>query len=139
MPFNFGHVAGGDIYPARFVKVSTAGDRAVLACGTNEQPCGISQMGQRDAPVTGASDLAAASGEAVAINGAFGEPCLLEIGSGGVTRGANIKSDTDGKGVLSATTGATMQWIGAVALESASAGEMAFVQPVMIPHYPALS
>lgn len=139
MPFQtYGKVAGGDIRPARFVKVSTAADNAVLEADANEAIIGIATEATQDAPIPGASANAAESGDPVKVY-TIGSECLLEIGSGGVTAGAEIKSDADGKGVLAATTGTTVQNIGAVALEAASAGELARVVVVRYKTRPALA
>src|SRR6185369_8897067 len=114
-------LAGGTIRPARFVKPSTAADNTLLEADANEMAVGISVEAPRDAPLTGASTDLAASGDPIPY---YPEGCvaLLTIGTGGVTRGAQIKSDADGNGVLALTTGTTMQWVGASALESASEG-----------------
>lgn len=140
MPFETIYsTAGGDIYPSRFVKISTAADNTVLQAGTNEQSIGVSTNATQDAPLPGASTLAAAADDPLSWH-PIGSVCLLEIGSGGVTHGAYVKPDTDGKGVLAATTGATAQSIGALALESASDGEFAKVLVLHLPkNYPALS
>jgi hypothetical protein len=131
--------AGGDVNPSRFVKLSTAADNTVLQAGSNEDVFGISSEAAQDAPLPGASTLAAAADDPLMIH-PDGSVCLLEIGSGGCTRGDYLKSDTNGKGVAAATTGPTAQFIGARALESASAGEFARVQVKTIPkYYPALS
>src|SRR5688572_18879068 len=102
MPFeNPPFVAGGDIRPCRFVKVSTAADNTVLEADANELPFGVSTNATQDAPIPNADGDAAEAGDQVHISPP-GRVCDLEIGSGGVTRGAWIKSDADGKGVLAA-------------------------------------
>ncbi len=130
--------AGGDIRPSRFVKQSTAADNTILEADANEEIIGISGPATMDAPIPGASANAAEANDPVTYH-PEGNICKLEIGSGGCTRGANLKSDADGKGVLALTTGAVMQWVGAKALESASAGEFAMVLVKSFPIYPALS
>lgn len=132
-------VAGGDIRPARLVKLSTAADFTLLEADANERCFGVSMDATQDAPIPNADGDAAESGDHFMYYGA-GEECVLEIGSGGVTRGAMIKSDADGKGVLAATTGTTLQWVAAEALETASAGEKAKVRVLApTPYYPALA
>lgn len=140
MPFeNPGLVAGGDIRPNRFVKLSTSADNTVLEADANELTFGVSSEATQDAPIDGASANAAEATDPLEVK-TVGQVAKLEIGSGGVTRGAFVKSDADGKGVLAATTGATAQNIGAQALESASEGELANVLIVMLPkYYPALT
>lgn len=114
-------ISGGTIRPSRFVKFSTAADYTLLEADANEMPCGISDAATRDAPIADASGDIASSGDQFMYI-PEGNVCLLEIGSGGITRGAYLKSDTDGKGVALAAS--TKQNVGAVALESASAGEL---------------
>jgi hypothetical protein len=132
-------LAGGQIRPSRFVKPSTAADNTLLEADANEMAVGISSEATRDAPIDGASGDAATTGDGNMMYYTEGMVALLEIGSGGVTHGAQVKSDTDGKGVLAATTGATMQWCSAIALESALEGESARVLIKVFPIYPALS
>lgn len=140
MPFaNPPMAAGGDIRPCRFVKISTAADNTYLEADANEEVYAISTNATQDAPIPNADGDAAEAGDQVHVNPP-GSVCDLEIGSGGVTRGAWIKSDADGKGVLAATTGTTAQNYGAKALESASEGEFAKVIVWPVPKvYPALA
>ncbi len=132
------HVAGGDIRPARFVKQSTAADYTVLEADANERVIGVATNATQDAPIPSGDGDAAEAGDSVAVN-PIGSYSLIEVGSGGITRGALVKSDTDGKAVLAATTGPTLQWIGGQAVETASAGEFAKILVMSFPHYPALS
>lgn len=123
--------AGGNILPHTFVKPSATADNTGLQCGANEQMLGISQEGLRDAPgLTGASSYAAIDGDTVKIYG-LGDICLLKAGSGGYTRGDRLKSDATGGGVPIAGTGAN-QNVGAIALESAAAGELGRVQIILL-------
>lgn len=135
---NIQGVAGGDIRTCRFIKLSTAADHRLLEADANEQTIGISSQAAQDAPIPGASANAAESGDSFRYH-TEGEVALLEIGSGGVTRGAQIKSDADGKGVLAATTGTTTQWVGAMALESAAEGEKCRVLIKSFPIRPAIA
>ena len=132
-------VAGGDIRASRFVKVSTAADATLLESDANEMTVGISHEAPRDPPLDGADSTEIAEATQQFDYYGEGRVCLLQIGSGGVTRGAQIKSDADGKGVLALTTGAVMQWVGAIALESASEDEFARVLIKSFPIYPALA
>lgn len=116
-------VAGGTIRRSRFCKVSTAADSTLLEADAGEVTIGISHESAQDAPIPGAGTDAAAAGEAVRLY-VHGDVALLEIGSGDITRGAFCKSDADGKGVAST---ADDEWYGAIALESASEGELARV------------
>lgn len=133
------YTAGGTIYPARFVKHSTSADMTVLQCGTNERPHGSSQLGTRDAPgVNGAGTDAAASGEEIMVfhPGQMGQ---IELGSGGCSAGDLLKSDTDGKAVIVATSGQTRQWVGGIAEEAGSAGDVVAVRLFVMPYYPTVS
>lgn len=131
-------ISGGTIRPSRFVKLSGAADNTMLEADANEAAIGISHEGPRDAPVDGASGDIASTGDQFDYY-PEGRVCKLVIGSGGITRGAPIKSDADGNGVASLLTGATMQWVGAWALESALEGELCQVIVKVYPHYPALA
>jgi hypothetical protein len=130
-------VAGGDIRPARFVKISTAADYTLLEADANERIFGIAENASQDAPIPSADADAADAGDSFNFY-MSGEECLLELGSGGVTRGGMLISDADGKGVAAATTGTTVQWIGAEAIESGSAGEKVRVIVRNFPYRPAL-
>lgn len=125
MPFeSLPMIAGGDIRPSRFVKVSTAADMTCLEADANEKIIGVSSDATQDAPLANADTDAAEAGDQVHIQ-PIGSKCKVTVGSGGVTRGAQVKSDSDGKAVLAATTGTTSQWIAGTALESASEDELA--------------
>lgn len=115
--------AEGDIRPSRFVKIGAA-DFACLEADANNETLGIAHEGTEEAPIPSVStNLAASSGGQLRVYGE-GEECLLELGSGGATLGGKLKSDADGKGVDIATTGTTIQYYGAVALEAGSAGDL---------------
>lgn len=121
-------VAGGDIYPCRFVKLSAAADFTVLQADANAEVIGIAQEGSRKPPL---SDLitdmkAAEAGDSVKMF-TDGDVCLLEAG-GTVTRGDLLKADANGKGITVASSGTTIQNYGAVALQSGAAGEKILVQ-----------
>ena len=136
--------AGGTIRRSRFVKPSTTENNTCLEADANEAVIGISQIGGREAPlpsVTADPPQAAQDGDHVHIhtNNTECEDVVLEIGSGGITAGAWIKSDADGKGVAAATSGTTLQWVGARALEAASDGELCKVEIIVFPFYPAIA
>lgn len=132
-------VAGGDIRPCRFVKFDTSADFTGLEANANERTIGISGRGTRSAPLNDINPTAlhASAGEAVQLFGE-GEETLLEL-AGSVTAGARLKPDTDGKGVAAATTGATEQNVGAIALEDGASGGLIRVQVKQESYYPALS
>jgi hypothetical protein len=139
---SFKFVAGGAVAPSRFVILDATYDSTVTQAGTANIRCiGVSQTGTKEAPgLTGASANAATADKDMLQVFLPGDIAPLEIGSGGVTRGNMIKTDNTGKGVASATTGATLQWVQAIALESGAAGEIINVlvtEPT--PYYPALA
>lgn len=122
--------ANGTIRVSRFVKLDTSRNNAVVEGTTNAAVIGISQPGGRVAPipsVTTSPVEAAQAGEHLVVF-QQGESCLLRIGSGGCTAGDLLESDSDGDGVTVAATAASVRNIGAIAMESASAGELCKVQ-----------
>lgn len=122
-----GLIAGGDIEPSRFVKLSTTADHTGLQCTANAEPIGISQVGSFDPPgLTGSATKAAAAGQPIQIFGE-GEICLLQAGVSGFIAGDDLKSDADGKGIVAAST----EKVGAKALETVSAGEYGRVQVLL--------
>lgn len=132
-------VAGGAIRPSRFVKFSASADRTILEADANERTIAIATDAERDAPQTGSSTEAAAAGEPCHVN-MPGVVCKLKLGSGGTTRGNMLKSDADGQGVDAATSGTTLQWVGAIALESGSEGELIDVLVIQpMPYRPAIA
>lgn len=136
------YVANGTIRRARFVKVDPSDNNSVLEADANERVIGISQLAGRTAPipsVTADPPEAAQSGEFLTVHNQGESGVLLELGTGGATAGGLLKSDADGKGVAIATTGTTIQQIGARALETASAGELCKVEIVIFSERPALA
>lgn len=122
--------ANGTILVSRFVKIDTTRNNAVLACGSAGVVFGVAQEGGRVAPIPSVTSdpvQAAIAGENVGVY-VDGDECLLAIGSGGITAGAYIRSDTNGAGVALAGTAATVESYGAIALETASSGELCKVQ-----------
>lgn len=132
-------VAGGDIRPARFVKLSASADHTGLEADANERSIGIAGRGTRQPPLSdyAVTALHAAAGDPITLAG-DGEETLLEYGDT-ITAGALLKSDADGKGVPVASSGATQQFVGAVALEDGAAGVLGRVQVKQYSFYPALS
>lgn len=117
-------VAGGDIYPSRFVKLDATAENTGLQATANDLPIGISMEGTNKPQVEDLSTatLAAAAGQSLRLYG-LGDVCLLEAG-GTVTPGDRLKADADGKAVPIATTGTTIQNYGAVALQGGAAGDL---------------
>lgn len=134
-------LAGGTIRRCRFVKPSTTENHTVLEADANERTIGISQEAGREAAipsVTADPPEAAQDGDSLQVYWP-GDWALLEAGSGGWAAGARLKSDADGKGVAIASTGTTIQQIGAIAITAASEGELAPVMVVVTSERPALA
>jgi hypothetical protein len=124
------YLAGGTIRVSRFVKNDTE-PFTVLEADANEKIAGISQEGGRVAPiptVTADPPEAAQDGEQLEIHSTDDRVVMLLIGTGGVTAGERIESDADGQGVTMATTAGTTREVGAIALETAIAGDLARVE-----------
>lgn len=117
--------AGGDINPCRFVSMSTTVNGTVVESNAADAGImGISQEGVKEAPQSGASTLAAASGDHVRL---FfpGSVCPLEMNATGCTVGDFLKPDNSGKGDVADTAGDVSA---AQALESAAGGEKCLVR-----------
>lgn len=133
--------AGGTIRRARFVQVDTTNDYTAIEADANDIILGIATDSGRAAAIpaeTADPPEAAQDGEPVEIAFA-GDFALLEIGSGGCTAGDLLKSDADGKGVGIASSGTTIQQIGARALADAADGELVEVQVLTYSERPALA
>ncbi len=94
-----GQTASGNINPSRFVTKSGAYTVAQATAGA--VAIGISQEGSREAPLPGASSLAAVAGDPIRVYGDT-ENCLLEAGDV-CANGALLKPDATGRGVTAAT------------------------------------
>ena len=112
-------IAGGDIYPMRFVKLSTTRGQ-VLECDAGERPIGISQRGTRRSEYVDTSGKAAAANEPITFFDES-EECWLELGSGGANENDLLKADADGKGVAAGTDA---DWAGAICLGAGAAGDL---------------
>src|SRR5262249_29799434 len=126
------YLVKGDISPSRFVKIGSADYGVVQASAAADKVVGISQQGSRLPPSGLGSDGLAGHDPATGPFGqetmrvfGEGEQTLLEIGAGGCTRGDYLRADASGKGVTVAFTETSLLFYGAMALESASAGEFA--------------
>lgn len=112
------YVAGGNIYPSRFVTQTTTAPFTVTQAVAGDAIVGVSQEGVTVVPIDGftneSSVFAGTAGLPIKIFGEHSE-CLLEVAEA-VDPGTLLKSDADGKGVK-ATTG---DIVGARALESAT-------------------
>lgn len=115
-------MANGNISPAVFVKLDTnaGNDDYALQATANDDIIGISGVGTDQPPLSDliSTQYHAQAGEPVRLH-PDGDVCLLTIGAA-VVQGNRLKSDNSGRGVPIATSGATLQKIGAVALESST-------------------
>ena len=129
-------ISGGDIRPARFIKLSTAADHTVLEADANERVFGVSIDAAQDAPIPSADGDAADAGDFFRYLGPE-EEATLELADT-VVRGDLLVSDADGKGEPYDDAATTVQWIGAEAMESGAAGEKIKVIVKNFPIRPAL-
>lgn len=122
MANNIQYVAGGNIYPCRFISQSATAPFTAIQATAGDPTVGISMEGTSVVPIDGmtnaSSVFAATLGLGVPYWGEHDE-CLLELG-GTVTQGDLLKSDANGKGVVG-TPGTDK--CGARALQSGVAGE----------------
>lgn len=132
-------IASGSIYPMRFIMQDTTAPHKCTQASANAQLIGITGVGTNYAPLSGLSIAGyhAESGQPVECHG-LGDILLLEAG-GTITNGDRLKSDSVGRGVAIATTGTTIQNVGARALQAATAsGQMILVQVIIESIRPAL-
>lgn len=125
------YTASATIRVGRFVKVS--GNGTVAEQTTSGGLCiGVSMDGSRIAPipsVTASPPEAAQSGEQLnvhLVSGLDGEFPVVLIGTGGVTYGQEVMSDTSGQGVA-ATTG---KYVHGIAQATVAAGGYCPILPV---------
>ena len=132
--------ATGTVYPARFV-MYTANDGECAQATANARTMGISQEHTKYFPGSPADSTSggvlAEAGDPVPGFG-LGRKCLLELG-GTVPRGSRVVSDSQGRGVVAAATGAVIQEVGAVAEEAGVLGAKILVTIERQPFRPALS
>lgn len=129
--------AGGTIRVSRFVQLDTAADFTVVEGEANGRIHGIGSEAGYLAPLPTTTDdppLAAVVGTSIKVTSRPGDTGYVRVGTGGVVRGGELESDADGQCVTAATTAATVRQIAAIALESASAGELCLVQLAKYPH-----
>lgn len=120
--------AGGDIRPARFVKLTqSSGEPQILECDANEAVWGISPQWSRRMALSGWDDgFAAVAGDTMNVYGPGDDEAVLEIAEA-CEAGAYLQSDADGKGVLATTD---KDHVGAVAKHGGAAGDLIKVKPV---------
>lgn len=116
------YVAGGNIYPCRFITQSSAAPFTAIQAVADDPTFGIAMEGTTIVPIDGytnaSSVFAATVGYPAPYWGEHDE-ALLELG-GTVAQGDLLKADADGKGVKG-TAGTDK--CGARALQSGVAGE----------------
>lgn len=134
-----GFLASGDIYPRRFA-VNSGVRTLAQASNATTRPWGITKDFNRYPPgYPGDDSKHAVSGEPVSLNPPF-TIAALDVGSGGLTAGDKVVSDGSGKGITAASTGTALQWVGAIALQTAVEGDKCDVWTVeAYPHRAALS
>lgn len=134
-------MANGNIKASRFVKVDTTVNNAVLQASTNQAVIGISQEGTKYPPASDQTNVYAAEQyDNIEVYADGVDECLLCLGTGGAYAGARLVSDSDGCGTIAATTGATAQNIGAIAMQSGLSGELIRVKVFKQDnYYPALA
>ena len=115
-------MAGENIYPARFVTLSTSNPFTGLQSKAGDHVFGISAEGGQVPPVGGYTDatsvLCAPTGYVLPYYNET-EECYIEVGEPCAT-GALLKPDANGRGVNVTSTSDTF---GAIALESATASQ----------------
>jgi hypothetical protein len=118
-------IAGGDVYPYRFIRIDTTGPTATVDDNTGVQVSAASDnvVGVSDGSTNGpTSGKHAADGDPITLQG--GDVVLVECG-GAVSRGGRVQADTDGKAVSAvATAGPAFRYQGYVALEAGASGQI---------------
>lgn len=127
-----GFTASATVEPCRFIKVS--GNGTYAHAGSNEDVLGISDRYSRHYNDVSAAD----AGEGAPVKTVDGDIAYLELG-GTVTAGAYLIAGANGVGVAAATTGTTVQNIGAQALKGGASGEIIPVKIKVMKHRPALT
>lgn len=119
------YIAGGTIYPSRFVSISAA-NTVIQGTASLKQLAGVSQMGTKTPPGTDSNTYAATTNDPVHVYG-HDENAVLELG-GTVTAGQFIKPDANGCGVQVDLTATGLQIIGAMAYEPGASGDFVKVR-----------
>ena len=118
-------IAGGDVYPYRFIRVDTTGPTAAADDNTGVQVSAVTDnvVGVSDGSTNGpTSSKHAADGDPITLQG--GDVVLVECG-GAVSRGGRVQADTNGKAVSAVVTvGPEFRYQGYVALEAGASGQI---------------
>lgn len=125
---SYSGVAGGNIAPAVFVKMTeSSGEPVLTTAGANDLVWGISPKSSRRMALSGWDDgYAAVAGMTMAAYGPGDDEAQLTLG-GSVTSGQPLKSDASGFGVAATTD---KDRVGAIALEAGASGDLIKVKPV---------
>lgn len=115
--------ANGNIRPSRFVKIDPTANNRSLECGDGDAMIGISQKGTRRTPLAGLDDgYCAVAGEGFGVfQNVQTAPLYIDVA---VAAGDKLASGTTGGG----RTAVSGEWYGAVAPQSAIAGQILEVQ-----------
>ena len=124
---NPNYLAGGNIYPCRFVTPDASNNTRVTQAVAGSPIAGISGSSTETAPLPSNATYHATSGNPCRVHGE-GEQALLEYGDT-ITRGQYIVSDANGKGIPFDLTGKAHEH-GAIALASGIAGDIRNVQVI---------
>lgn len=118
-------IAGGTIFPYRFVKLDPTAEGRIVQCGAGEVPIGVSQPGTRRSPYIDQTDppRAALVGEPIGYWDLAESKVGLEVVAA-CSPGDRLKSDTNGKG----TPASGGDEYGAIAYDEAAAGDICAVQ-----------
>lgn len=116
--------AGGDIYPKRFITLSTTAFRTALqASAASQILVGVSEAWTRFPPGSPSDDSKhAIAGEQVGYRGPL-QIATLTLGGTVSNPSVLLTADADGKGVATAPGDGTTRYYGAVALEDGVSGE----------------
>lgn len=117
---NYVNGAAGTIAPSVFVITDTSSWKAVnQATASTSFIVGISQEGAQNAPIPGASTVAATSAGDPIMVYQIGDICLLQSTTAGWTAGDRLTSNSSGQGITA--SGANV-YFGALALTTISGG-----------------
>ncbi len=105
---------------------TTADNKVLVNAASTTKSIGISSEAGRQPSIDASTVYAGIAGDDMRVYG-LGDTCMLTIGSGGCTAGDELTSDSTGQGITTTTTG---DYVGAKALVTANAGELARVEVV---------
>lgn len=114
--------ASADVCTCRFVKLDTSDVGSVIQGAAASDVCiGVSGVAEQLQPsIGGTTNVHALSGYSCQVY-SVGQVAILEVGTGGLTVGDTVCSDSVGKGVTSSGTAGKTYY--AIALETGVAGD----------------